>query len=75
MRFCIWFGSASAALFLAFGPAIAAWPAECRLSLVARLPMTEHGGHVLVPVTVNGTALNFIVDPVPTPARGHYLQV
>lgn len=62
MRFCIWFGSASAALFLAFGPAIAAWPAECRLSLVARLPMTEHGGHVLVPVTVNGTALNFIVD-------------
>ena len=62
MRFRILFGSTLAVFFLMCGPALAAWPAECRLSLVARLPMTAHGGHVMVPVTVNGTALNFIVD-------------
>ena len=40
----------------------AQWPAECRLTRVATLPMTEHDGHVMVPVAVNGTTLNFIVD-------------
>jgi predicted aspartyl protease len=64
MRFRIIFGSALAVLFLLPGPAVAQrpWPVDCRLSPVARFPMTRHGNHVLIPVMVNGKTLNFIVD-------------
>lgn len=64
MRFRIIVGSALAVLFLLPGPAAAQqpWPVDCRLSPVARFPMTRHDGHMLVPVTVNGKTLNFIVD-------------
>jgi predicted aspartyl protease len=39
-----------------------AWPEECRLHRVARLPMTLVDDRVTVPVTVNGAAKNFLVD-------------
>ena len=73
MRFRIRFGLALAALFLGGVPADAQtpppaaaaptpWPTECRLHPMARFAMTRNGGHVMVPVMVNGKALNFIID-------------
>jgi predicted aspartyl protease len=62
MRFRIILGSVLAAFSLAAAHADEAWPHDCRLSPVARFPMTEHHGHVMIPVTVNGKTLNFIVD-------------
>lgn len=70
MRFQILFGLALTALSFSFAtaqtpaPSVATtpWPVECRLHPVARFPMTRHRGHVMIPVTVNGQALNFIVD-------------
>jgi predicted aspartyl protease len=38
------------------------WPQECKLSQVASLPMTIKGGHITVPVSVNGKELPFILD-------------
>jgi predicted aspartyl protease len=39
-----------------------AWPTECHLTRVANLPLTEHDGALMVPVTLNNTPLNFVVD-------------
>jgi predicted aspartyl protease len=39
-----------------------AWPEDCKLHRIASFPMTVKGGHILVPVSVNGQQKMFIVD-------------
>lgn len=62
MRFQTIFAAALAALSLNAAHADETWPQDCRLSPVARFAMTRHGGHVTIPVIVNGQTLNFVVD-------------
>jgi predicted aspartyl protease len=38
------------------------WPQDCKLHRIASFPMTVKGGHVLVPVSVNGQEKMFVVD-------------
>ena len=42
--------------------AVEAFPAECKLTLAATVPIGLEGGHVTVPVTVNGHPHTFIID-------------
>ncbi len=42
--------------------AVEAFPAECRLTLAASLPITMARGHITVPVRVNGILRSFAID-------------
>jgi len=42
--------------------AVEAFPADCKLTLAATVPIGLEGGHFTVPVTVNGHARTFIID-------------
>ena len=39
-----------------------AWPADCKLTQVAELPMTLKAGHVVVPASANGKDLSLGID-------------